>query len=121
MSSPLLALPAELRNQIYSYALTSPTHTLTFNVQTKRFDVPAIGAGLLTTCRSLSEETRYLPLQLNRLVFEVASSPSVSFMVLLAKLRRLEEDMGWVLKMDVRFFSLEKEEDRNWKHGKVIM
>ena len=119
--SSLLALPAELRNQIYSYALTSPTHTLTFNVQTKRFDVSTIGAGLLTTCGSLFEETRYLPLQLNRLVFEVPSSPSVSFMVLLAKLKRLEEDMGWVLKMDVRFSSLGKAEDGNRMDGKVIM
>lgn len=100
--SPLLALPAELRNEIWDYALTSPTSTLSFNADTKRFDVSAIGAGLLTTCRLLFEETRYLPLQLNRLVFEVPPSPSVSFMVLLAKLKRLEEDTGWVVKMDVR-------------------
>jgi hypothetical protein len=30
-------------------------------------------------------------------------APSVWFMVLLSKLNRLEEDMGWVVKMDVKF------------------
>jgi hypothetical protein len=102
MSSPLLLLPAELRNLIYSYALTSSTGSLCFNPITRRFDVSPIGAGLLTSCHSVFEETRYLPLQLNRLVFEM-QVPSVWFMVLLAKLNRLEEDMGWIIKMDVKF------------------
>ena len=41
-------------------------------------------------------------MQLNRLVFEVPT-PSVGLMVFLAKLNRLEEEMGWVLKVDVKF------------------
>jgi hypothetical protein len=69
MASPLLSLPPELRYLIYSYALTSPTGTLTFNRVTRRLDVSLIGAGLLTACRPLFEETRYMPLQLNLLVF----------------------------------------------------
>jgi hypothetical protein len=100
--SSLLSLPAELRNLIYTFALTSSTRALTFNASTRRFDVLPIGAGLLTTCSQLFDETRYLPLQLNRLVFEM-DAPSVWFMVLLSKLNRLEEDMGWVVKMDVKF------------------
>jgi hypothetical protein len=45
MPSTLLALPAELRNAIYTYALTSPTRSLTFIPSTRRFDVSTIGAG----------------------------------------------------------------------------
>lgn len=98
----LLTLPAELRNQIYTLALTSPTRTLTFKPTTRRFDVSLIGAGLLSTCSQIFDETRYLPLQLNRLVFDM-EGPSVWFMVLLSKMERIEEDMGWVVKMNVRF------------------
>jgi hypothetical protein len=99
-SSPFLALPAELRNAIYTFALTTPSGSLTFNPSTRRFDVSSIGAGLLTTCRALFEETQYLPLQLNKLVFEIPVL-HVKLMVLLAKLTRLEEEMGWVVKTDV--------------------
>jgi hypothetical protein len=101
--SPLLSLPAELRNQIYTLALTSPTSTLPFNPTTRRFDVSSIGAGLLSTCSQIFDETRYLPLQLNRLVFDMESPCGVWFMVLLKKVERIEEDMGWVVKMNIRF------------------
>jgi hypothetical protein len=83
---------------IYEYALTSPTGALTFNPATRRFDVSSIGAGLLTVCRSLSEETRYLPLQFNRLEFE----ESWGFTRLLRKLNQVEEEMGWLFKMEVK-------------------
>jgi hypothetical protein len=102
MSSPLLLLPAELRNRIYFFALTTSTGDLTFNTSRRRFNVSSIGAGLLTTCRSLYSETRYLPLQLNRLVFELPSR-CVWFTPLLTKLNKLEEDMGWIVKMEVKF------------------
>jgi hypothetical protein len=93
----LTSLPVELRSQIYTYALTSPTGTLTFSPLTGRFDVSTIGAGLLTTSRSLYDETRYLPLQLNRLVID-----AWGYMGLLSKLNRLEQDMGRILSVDVR-------------------
>ncbi|KAH7079459.1 hypothetical protein FB567DRAFT_122706 [Paraphoma chrysanthemicola] len=91
------SLPAEIRNQIYVYALTSPTGSLTFDPLRGRFDVSDIGAGLLITSRSLYEETRYLPLQLNQLVID-----AWGYMGLLSKLNRLEQDMGWMLRVDVR-------------------
>jgi hypothetical protein len=102
MSSPLLLLPAELRNRIYFFALTTPTGDLTFNTSRRRFNVSSIGAGLLTACRSLYSETRYLPLQSNRLVFELPSR-CVWFTHLLTRLNKLEEDMGWIVKMEVKF------------------
>ncbi|KAH7349018.1 hypothetical protein BKA66DRAFT_392866, partial [Pyrenochaeta sp. MPI-SDFR-AT-0127] len=71
--SPLLALPAELRQMIWKYALTSPTSTLHYISRTKRFDVSQIGAGLLTTCHFIGTETQYLPIQLNQLVFEMTT------------------------------------------------
>ncbi|KAH8731986.1 hypothetical protein GQ44DRAFT_271014 [Phaeosphaeriaceae sp. PMI808] len=108
MSSSLESLPAELRNMIWEYACTSSTGILSFDSESRRFDVSQIGAGLLTTCRSLFEETWCLPLQLNRLLFQVPS-PSVWFMVFLAKLNRLEEEMGWVLKMEVSFMDKKEE------------
>lgn len=106
MSSPLLCLPAELRNIIYEYALTSPDSNLHFDSESKRFDISQIGAGLLTTNRSLYMETRYLPLQLNRLVF-VLRHTSMDLLMLFSRLDELEEEMGWILKRDVRFENLE--------------
>ncbi|KAF2826808.1 hypothetical protein CC86DRAFT_20876 [Ophiobolus disseminans] len=98
----LLALHAELCNYIWAYSLTTPTHILTSDASTRRFDVSAIGAGLLTTCHSIFEETRYLPLRLNRLSFAMPGRRSRSFTALLAKLRRLEEDFGCPLEVEVR-------------------
>jgi hypothetical protein len=118
MPSTLLALPAELRNVIYTYALTSPTSSLTFIPSTRRFDVSTIGAGLLVTCRSLAEETRYLPLQLNKLVFHMPDF-SVGFALFLEKLNELEEEMGWVLRRDVRIVCADGRRRVQWL--KVIM
>lgn len=62
----LLALPAEVRTLIYIYALTLPTGTLVFDPCTRRFNVAAVSAVLLKTGGSLRNETKHLPLQLNR-------------------------------------------------------
>jgi hypothetical protein len=116
MSSHLLLLPAELRNRIYFFALTTSTGDLIFNTSQRRFNVSSIGAGLLTTCRSLYSETRYLPLQLNRLVFELPSR-CVWFMPLLDKLNKLEEDMGWIVKMEVSFSDEFRKEEMFYNLG----
>lgn len=102
-TSPLLKLPAELRNMVYEYAFTTSTGELFYDATKKRFDVTSIGAGLLTTCHSILQEVQYLPLQFNKLVFQMPTPADVDFMVFLARLHRLEEAMGWVLKMVVRF------------------
>ncbi|KAH6638884.1 hypothetical protein C7974DRAFT_122892 [Boeremia exigua] len=101
MSSSLLKLPAELRNKIWNYALMDDTNTLLFNPRTKRFDISSIGAGLLTTCRSISAETMYTPLRLNTLVFSVGTIGDVDMWVLLAKLERLEQAMQSTLRLDL--------------------
>jgi len=62
--SSLLELPAELRNKIWDYTLTSDSKTLQYEPRTKRFDVSRIGAGLLAVCRSTSLETLYAPTRL---------------------------------------------------------
>ena len=113
MPSPVLALPRELRNAIYSYALTSPTGSLTFIPCTLRFDVSAIGVGLLVTCRSLAEETRYLPLQLNKLVFHMPDS-RVGFALFLCRLNELEDKMGWVVSRDVRIICADGSRRMQW-------
>jgi hypothetical protein len=83
----LLTLPTELRLQIYSYALTSlPYHTLYFNHITDRLDVSNIGAELLATCRLLYEETRWLPLQLNKVQVGVPEDPSQELLACVRKL-----------------------------------
>ncbi|KAF1847734.1 uncharacterized protein K460DRAFT_333042 [Cucurbitaria berberidis CBS 394.84] len=101
--SSLLNLPAELRQMIWDHALTSPTGSLTYDTTKNRFDVSSIGAGLLTTCHCVALETQYLPLQLNKLVFDIPTRTNADFMVFLARLNRLEAALGWVLKIDVRF------------------
>lgn len=100
-ASSFLALAAEVRNLVYLYVLTLPTRNLTFDASTRRFNVSTIGAGLLSTCLLVWGETRYLPLQLDRLRFKGLTS-SVWAMILLAKLNRLEEKLGLTLSMDVK-------------------
>ncbi len=102
-TSQLLALPAEIRLIIWEYALTSSTGSLVYDFDKRRFDVSTIGAGILTTCHSMASETLYLPLKLNRLVFDVHTFSNVDFMVFLARLNRLEAELGWVWRTDIRF------------------
>jgi hypothetical protein len=105
MSSALLSLPYELRSHICLYALTAPAGGLIFNSAKRRFEVSSIGAGLLTTCRSLYWETRYLPLELSHWLMFNVPLPSVWFMVLLAKVNRLSEHMGRTVQIHVVFSS----------------
>ncbi|KAF2629250.1 hypothetical protein BU25DRAFT_420128 [Macroventuria anomochaeta] len=102
MTSFLFKLPAELRNMIWNYALTSDTGTLQYNPSTKRFDVSHIGAGLLTTCRSISIETLYTPVRLNTLVFDTGIVGDVDLWVLLARLGRLDQATQYGLRLDLR-------------------
>ena len=95
---------------IWEYALTSPTGSLTYDTTKNRFDVSTIGAGLLTSCHFVALETLYLPLQLNRLVFDTPTlaNANVDFMVFLERLNRLEAALGWVFRIDVRFSRKER-------------
>lgn len=103
MSPPppsLLTLPIELRLQIYSYALTSlPYRTLYYNYDTDRLAVSSIGAGLLTTCRLLYEETHWLPLQLNKVQLGIPEDPSEKLLACVRNLKGLQKgenkDVGW--------------------------
>lgn len=88
MASLLLKFPAELRNLIWDFALTSDNYTLHYNTDSKRYNVSNIGAGLLTTCRTISAETLYTPLRLNTLVFDVST---ITFMDLRILSLRLNE------------------------------
>ncbi|XPS81005.1 hypothetical protein M3J09_012949 [Ascochyta lentis] len=107
MPSPLLELPFELRRAIWVYALTSETNTLRYNPGTRRFNVSQIGAGLLVTCRSISAETLYMPLRLNKLVFNVGTK-DVDLWVLLAKLERLEQAAQYSLRLRLKIQKLEE-------------
>jgi hypothetical protein len=102
----LLNLPAELRNEIYDYALTSETGFLQYRTKTKRFDVSCIGAGLLTTCRSISAETLCLPIRLNKLVFDVTTRGNFDVWLLLARLDGLEQAAQYGLGLDLRLQKL---------------
>lgn len=101
MSSALLKLPAELRNQIWQYALASDTRTLRYDSCKRRFDVSNIGAGLLTTCRSICRETLFTPLYLNTLIFSNGIYGNVDMWILLAKLERLEQCMEYSLRLEL--------------------
>lgn len=101
----LLTLPAEIRHEIYTYALTSlPYRTLYFDYSsTDRFDVSDIGAGLLTTCRQLYEETRWMPLQLNTMEIGITLEPSKKLLACVKKLEALKKDKnkGWDFRLSV--------------------
>ncbi|KAK1910548.1 hypothetical protein P3342_008427 [Pyrenophora teres f. teres] len=71
--SPLLGLPPELLHRIATYALTSPTHTLTYDFTHMRFDVSSIGVGLMATCHTIALQTRFLHFSSNTLVFKVGN------------------------------------------------
>lgn len=101
--SQLLELPAELRLMIWEYTLTTPDGYLRYDQSRKRFDVSSIGAGLLTVCHSVALETQYLPLQLNRLKFDMLGRENLPFLVLVSKLDSLEIELGWVFRRDVHF------------------
>ncbi|KAH7086759.1 hypothetical protein FB567DRAFT_602292 [Paraphoma chrysanthemicola] len=82
-SSPLLRLPPELRNKIYTYVLTSRygIHTWCYAQLHGGISVSMSGSvddlrtqpdyfAVLRTCRQIHSEARLLPLTLNTLVFE---------------------------------------------------
>lgn len=98
--SPLLALPAEVRAMIWEFALTSPSGYLLFVQCTERFDVSDIGAGLLSTCKSVFEETRYLPLRLNVLHFHETQDLELPYVEIMTKLMRIETKNGWTLRIE---------------------
>ncbi|KAF2026480.1 hypothetical protein EK21DRAFT_74067, partial [Setomelanomma holmii] len=82
--SPLLRLPAELKNKVDGYALTENARSYTFLTLADRSIPPCNDSGilvdarnhpnrlaLLATCRQLHAETRSLPFSLH--VFRFAS------------------------------------------------
>ncbi|KAF1968707.1 hypothetical protein BU23DRAFT_257641 [Bimuria novae-zelandiae CBS 107.79] len=68
--SRLLSLPPELRNIIWSYALTSDDSRLHYDSAAVRFDTSQIAAGLPATCHQTALETLYLSLRCNTLCFD---------------------------------------------------
>jgi hypothetical protein len=112
MASPLLKLPAELRNMLWEYTLTSDTGTLRYDLVTKRFGVLRIGAGLSTTCRSISAEKLYTPIRWDTLVFALASWTDGNLRVLLSRLEALEHAMQYGLKLDLRIEGLTEINER---------
>lgn len=108
MSPPnLLTLPAEIRQQIWEYSLTSPTGKLRYDANKKRFDVSKIGAGLLSVSHSLAAETYYLPLQLNTLVVNMSRHDEFQpeLEILLSRLRALEQEACCVFRIKYDFQS----------------
>lgn len=69
-TSRLLSLPFEVRNKIWSFALTGKDATLRFDSDARRWDTKEIGAGLSTACHQIALETKDVPLKVNRLSFD---------------------------------------------------
>ncbi|KAH7086760.1 hypothetical protein FB567DRAFT_549209 [Paraphoma chrysanthemicola] len=70
-SSPLLRLPAELRNKIYAYVLTGPNEVYSFDYASNRHwlgNVPpktTHPVALIRCCRQVDAEAKLLPFELN--------------------------------------------------------
>jgi hypothetical protein len=94
-ASPFLRLPGEIRNMIYTYALSSPKGYLRYSKAVARFDVLDIGVGLLIMCYFVAFETLYLPPQLNRLVFEPPTHADFGTIKMIGKLIKLTDEVGW--------------------------
>lgn len=86
---------------IWNYALTNNSRSLHYNGRMQRFDVSHIGAGLLSTCRSISLETLYIPLRLNVLVFDVDQVGYVDFTMLWVRLEGLAGSHGFILDVKI--------------------
>lgn len=93
--SRLLSLPAEIREQIWTEALTALDETLRFSPAARRFNVAAIGSGLLTACHLTAIETQLLPPKLNTLVFSSAHQ----FLAWSKRNSRLEAALSCVVKL----------------------
>ncbi|KAJ6272487.1 hypothetical protein PSV08DRAFT_246591 [Bipolaris maydis] len=109
----LLRLPGEIRNSIYSYALTSPTLSLTYNASEMRFPLDDIGFGLMSSCHALALETQYLHLKLNRLVFVFDTDTALKtreYFIVLENLKRLGDAKSWTMHVEIRC----KSRDGGW-------
>jgi len=74
-TSPLLRLPAELRNEIFALALRHGTISLTFSPSARdqtilqdRHNIPPSSAPLLFVCRQIHAEVSLLPYRLNKFI-----------------------------------------------------
>ncbi|XP_014558870.1 hypothetical protein COCVIDRAFT_93474 [Bipolaris victoriae FI3] len=102
----LLRLPGEIRNLIYSYALTSPTSSLIYNASEMRFPLHDIGFGLMSSCHALALETQYQHFKLNRLVFVVNQGTIGNiwdYITVMKNLGRLADAKGWAIHVEFRF------------------
>jgi hypothetical protein len=105
-TSPLLRLPIEVRHLIFSYALTSPSSSLTYNAADMRFSLCDIGSGLLSSCHALALETQYLHLKLNTLIFVLDRDTGVSerdLKAILTNLERLGDARGWRIHVKIQW------------------
>ncbi|KAF3001361.1 hypothetical protein E8E13_006383 [Curvularia kusanoi] len=75
-ASPLLTLPAELRNIIWALVLGNTTYDISCTIRipwgtsVKNLTTSAHSLALLRTCRQIHAETRYLPFTLNTFQFK---------------------------------------------------
>lgn len=95
--SPLLALPAEIRNSIYEYALVLPDTMLWWdnNVLDDTFEPP----GLLLTCKQIREETiqiYYTQNQFWLLLNDFVPDRAIAWLTTATKyVDRLDLDVQW--------------------------
>jgi hypothetical protein len=107
LASPFLSLPGEIRNMIYTYALSSETQCLAYDKRHGRFNVSGIGAGLLQTCHMVSRETMYMPLLVNTLVFSSSTGGGETeekMLKCMGRIIRLGGKFGWRDDLDIKVF-----------------
>ena len=88
---------------IWDYALTNDSGCLQYDASRQRIEVSGIGAGLLTTCRSISTETRHRPVRLNTGVFDLATIDVTVFMSAEAKLDDFAAEHGFELYIEFKY------------------
>ncbi|KAF2448592.1 hypothetical protein P171DRAFT_440941 [Karstenula rhodostoma CBS 690.94] len=91
-ASPLLALPFEIRRMIWCHALTSSNKRLRYDTNSSKLDLSPIGAALSATCHQIALETRHMPLELNKLCFDVQG-----FLRCQRRLMSMEGEVEWEL------------------------
>ena len=94
-SSRLLSLPPEIRNLIWTQALTSSDGTLRYNTSESRFEGQDVALSLPATCHQVALETQYLAVKVNKLVFEDAEG----YLRWRKRLSGVEAGTGWKVRV----------------------